>query len=201
MARLDWDRERRRKSARRAKPQLQLRLERELAAATSRFFAESQPQNKRKPRAQAIESRYTTKLPFLATIKAGDRNGAQQRQSDSGRSCANSPPRLGQAFRRSAPAVRSQSQRRAPRGRFAKRGRASTPGRPGSNFVRSVPVFRSAASFARRARRTLAALWQPRTCRRHRGGSREHAAARPRAQDRQAVPTRRALCGASTAPA
>jgi hypothetical protein len=116
MARLDWDRERRRKSARRAKPQLQLRLERELAAATSRFFAESQPQNKRKQRAQAIESRYTTKLPFLATIKAGDRNGAQQRQSDSGRSCANSPPRLGQAFRRSAPAVRSQSQRRAPRG-------------------------------------------------------------------------------------
>jgi hypothetical protein len=75
MARLDWDRERRRKSARRAKPQLQLRLERELAAATSRFFAESQPQNKRKQRAQAIESRYTTKLPFLATIKAGDRNG------------------------------------------------------------------------------------------------------------------------------
>jgi hypothetical protein len=73
MARLDWDRERRRKSARRAKPQLQLRLERELAAATSRFFAESQPQNKRKQRAEAIESRYTTKLPFLATIKAGDR--------------------------------------------------------------------------------------------------------------------------------
>lgn len=69
MARLDWDRERRRKAARREPPS---ERERELAAATSRFFAESPPR-KRKRRAQALESSYTTKLPFLATIKAGER--------------------------------------------------------------------------------------------------------------------------------
>jgi hypothetical protein len=73
MARLDWDMERRRKAARRAESHAERERKRKLATAANRFFATNQPQRKRKRRALALEGHYTAKLPFLATIKAGER--------------------------------------------------------------------------------------------------------------------------------
>jgi hypothetical protein len=86
MPRLDWDRERRRKLARAAaepKPAYLEARERELARAASRFLAANQQpvRSKRRSRtsdpglrqSKPLRDSYSAKLPFLATIRAGDR--------------------------------------------------------------------------------------------------------------------------------
>lgn|SRR5512133_1293074 len=86
MARLDWDRERRRRLSRGAAKPLsyeERQREREVAAAAKNFFtANAKPAPKRRfkrpaspglRQTQRLKGRYTAKLPFLATIRAGDR--------------------------------------------------------------------------------------------------------------------------------
>jgi hypothetical protein len=79
MARLNWDSDRRRKLAREAaapKSYEEREREREVARATSRFFAQhpsTSSGSRPKATARRLKGSSTTKLPFLATINAGGR--------------------------------------------------------------------------------------------------------------------------------
>jgi hypothetical protein len=81
MARLNWSQDRRRRLAREAaapKSYEERKREREVARATSRFFAQHPSTSRSRPKTTArrlkgSKGSSTTKLPFLATINAGGR--------------------------------------------------------------------------------------------------------------------------------